>query len=495
MRTVSLPQLDRLSSLPNELLDHIFDLAHTLDYPSTGAISKHLLPFHISGLYRRIHLEKLSNFGQLIRKVSREREYGERIRSLKIDQDLQGLILRESFPSDNVASFFQSLSRLEDLDLAEDNFDWDEDDNGLLEAFDEASFLASETVMPSVVALRVEERFPVLWLRAFPSLVRLEYVQFNEPFNEVPDPRDNLVLPNLGYLSFTGTYADHWSIAAYCLLGPSLRHLRLCVEDNCADYRPILPLLPTTLVNLELESDQRYEPEPCDDLLPRFTRLERLSLGQGEFSPNLPLYLASLSHLKELRLGEGKFSIDQFLPLVSGPTRLPSFRKVTFDYPAEFKIGSRLELDDDGSIRGVRSPGEGSHIGQDWFLPEFDFDDGVTDGFTPRRIRDLVQVGRREGIKIDGNIFRALESADAYLLEVANVTVYGTFRDGDLTHIAALKRGGPTRCGRLPSLDLDALDPENLELVKTDLPDEWWFQFSLRNKRSSEGERKGLGNP
>ncbi|GAA6013441.1 hypothetical protein JCM11491_006081 [Sporobolomyces phaffii] len=360
MRTVSLPQIDRLSSLPNELLDHIFDLAHTLNHPSTGALSKRLLPFHISGLYRRIHLGKLANFGQLIRKVSREREYGERIRSLKIDQELQGFISRESFPSDNVASFFQSLSRLEDLDLAGDNFNWDEDDNGLLEAFDETSFLASETVMPSVVALRVEERFPVLWLRAFPSLVRFEYLHFDHNSFAMTYFRDSLVLPNLEYLSFTGVHADHPSIASFCSLCPKLLHLRLCVQDDYASYADLLPLLPTTLVSLELEID--------------------------------------------------------------------------------------------------------------------------------REIRELIQVARYEGVEVDGNVFQALEVADAYLLEVANITVYRSFQDRYLGHIYALRLDDPHACGRLPPLDLDALDPKNLELVKTDLPDEGWFQLSLRNMKPNQND-------
>ncbi|GAA6013443.1 hypothetical protein JCM11491_006082 [Sporobolomyces phaffii] len=477
-------QVDRLSSLPEELLEYIFDLAHTLDCPSTGALSKRLLPFHISGLYRRIHLGKLANFGQLIRKVSRGRDYGERIRSLKIDRRLQRPIPTYSFPWDDVGPFFQSLSRLEDLDLAGDNFNRVGYAINILAVLGATSIFDFGIVMPSVVALRVQEGFDFWPLPTFPSLVRLEYVQFNEPSYEASDPRDNLVLPNLRYLSFTGNHADHPPIAAFCAMCPNLRHLRLSMSEYESDYEQLVSLLPATLVSLELESDKHCSTYPCDDLLPRFTQLERLSLDQGEFSPKLPLYLASLSHLKELRLGEGQFSIDQFLPLVSGPTRLPSFHKLTFDYQLWLEIGYRIEVDDDGSIGGRWVPGEGRLAARDWILPAFDFDDRVTDGFTPSRIRELIQVVRRAGVEVDGNISRALEVADAYLLEVANLAVYRSFRDGDLTHIAALKGRGPTLRGRLPSLDLDALDPKNLELVKTDLPDEGWFQLSLRNKGS-----------
>jgi len=63
------PQIDRLSLLPNELLDHIFDLAYSIDTPSTGALWKHLLPFHITGIYRRISVTKPEKLATLVDKV------------------------------------------------------------------------------------------------------------------------------------------------------------------------------------------------------------------------------------------------------------------------------------------------------------------------------------------------------------------------------------------------------------------------------------------
>ncbi|GAA6013439.1 hypothetical protein JCM11491_006080 [Sporobolomyces phaffii] len=475
-------EFDRLSSLPNELLDHIFDLAHTLDHPSTGAISKHLLPFHISGLYRRIHLERATNLGKLIDKVSRERDYGERIRSLKIDHSLQGPISLDSFPWDDVGPFFQSLSRLEDLDLGEDQLD-------LLRVSLDEYLRDSGTMMRSLVTLRVRGQFPFWWFEAVPSLVKLEFLHFNYIPYAIHELRDPLKLPRLVSLSFTGVRAGDSSIASYFSLCPNLRHLSLHMKYVPANYGFLLSLLPTTLVSLELESDSQYRTDPCDDLLPRFTQLERLSLDKGIFTPQLPSHLASLSHLKELRLAEGIFSIDRFLALVSGPTRRRSFRKLTLDYDYELrsKIGYRLEVDEDGSIGSRWVPGEGRLAAGDWILPSFDFDDGVWNGFMSSRIRDLIRFARCHGIVIDGNFSHALGIADAFLLEVANLAVYRSFRDGDLRHIVDLQENYPHLCGGLPSLDLDALDQENLELVKTDLPDEGWFQLSLRNKESNEG--------
>ena len=43
-----LSQMDRLSSLPNELLDDIFYLAQTRKQPLTGPLSKRLLPLFLS---------------------------------------------------------------------------------------------------------------------------------------------------------------------------------------------------------------------------------------------------------------------------------------------------------------------------------------------------------------------------------------------------------------------------------------------------------------
>jgi len=56
--------MGRLSSLPNEILDDIFDLAHTELEPLTGPLSKRLLPFFQRSFYRKV---RLSSYGQLDR--------------------------------------------------------------------------------------------------------------------------------------------------------------------------------------------------------------------------------------------------------------------------------------------------------------------------------------------------------------------------------------------------------------------------------------------
>jgi len=62
--SLPLSQMDRLSLLPNELLDDIFDLVHTEKEPLTGPLSKHLLPSFQRTFYRDI---LLSSYEQLDR--------------------------------------------------------------------------------------------------------------------------------------------------------------------------------------------------------------------------------------------------------------------------------------------------------------------------------------------------------------------------------------------------------------------------------------------
>ncbi|GAA5832361.1 hypothetical protein JCM5353_000289 [Sporobolomyces roseus] len=75
--------MDRLSLLPNELLDDIFDLSHTLKQPLTGPLSKRLLPFFHRSFYRDISLSSYEQLEQLCQTSEARPDLPSHIRTLK----------------------------------------------------------------------------------------------------------------------------------------------------------------------------------------------------------------------------------------------------------------------------------------------------------------------------------------------------------------------------------------------------------------------------
>ncbi|GAA5897717.1 uncharacterized protein JCM6883_006794 [Sporobolomyces salmoneus] len=282
LRVHEMIKIDRLSLLPNELLDKIFDYAHTLDQPSTGPLSKRLLPFLITGIYRRIKVSKVTKLLRLAAKLNAEPHLGEGIRTLQFD---------------------------------------------------------------TAVTL-----------------------------------------------------------------------------NNESNYEELLQALPHHLIELELV-EEAFSPERsfCDHLLPHFTRLRRLVLGNTLFSDDLVTHLGHPSLLEHLESGEGSIPIHRLHSLVSGSTRLPSLHTLYLDL-IPHRIGTRIEVGENGSLTEGNLSDVDALIGDDWHLAEFECDDG--DEYTVKGLVEFVRLAKEEGIEIEGPILKAGEARQAYLLEVANIVVY-----------------------------------------------------------------------
>jgi len=114
-------------------------------------------------------------------------------------------------------------------------------------------------------------------------------------------------------------------------------------------------------------------------------------------------------------------------------------------------------------------------IAGDWVIPEFDSQE---DGdFTLEGAREMLREAEEMGIEVEGSIIRAIEVMDAYHLEIANIAIYRCFRDKTFNHYLDVHT--QNLHARVPLLELASLDPDQLKLVKTDLPDEGWFALSL----------------
>lgn len=91
------------------------------------------------------------------------------------------------------------------------------------------------------------------------------------------------------------------------------------------------------------------------------------------------------------------------------------------------------------------------------------------------------RAARKKGIRIGGDLCQLLNKAEACLLEIANSVIYRSFRDKNLQYIDYFKALHPDLSQRFPRIDTKTLDPDNLRLVRTDLPLEKWFMLSLSN--------------
>jgi len=455
------PQIDRLSLLPNELLDHIFDLAYSIDTPSTGALSKRLLPFHITGIYRRIHLAKGHNIDQLIRTIHKSEKLGQLVQSLQLRR-VSGTPVTTS-GNFEIGGFLYLLTRLDSLDLSDDEHGW----LYKITSYESCGYLPR--LRHIISAPDYHSLFPLLAFTAFPALRSLSVIDYEVDAGP-HDTQYQSPLQFLTHLDICGLYADDLSIASFCVLCPSLTHLTLRCKSP--DFFPLLRYLPSTLVELRLESTNEETDQFCDRGLPHFKHLRHLHLGPGMFTYSLPIYLLDLEQLESIELGEGRVSLGGMRRLI---LELPSLRRLGLDLIKAGAIGTRMEVDQGAELQGKQVPTEDEWIARDWDVPDFDASDG--EGFTTEAVQVMLQLAREHDVEVKGSILEAIEVMDVCSLEFANVAIYRSYCDKAFDVYREAHQHGLT--ARLPPLNLDSLDPNNLRLVKTDLPDEGWFALTL----------------
>jgi len=374
------------------------------------------------------------------------------------EEDETGVI--EAIEATEIEQFFRQLVRLEWLDLGKDDCEWLDD-------------LISTQSPTSLIPLRhitsgaSNSSRPLLLFTSFPTLRSLHVTRYDDNY-ETPNASAYSPLPLLTHLTISGLFADDLSIASFCRLCPSLTHLTLVCRSP--EYSNLLVELPSSLLRLELQCADDAPDWSCQRHLSRYTHLRHLVLGDGMFTSNLPPYLLGLQALEILELGEGQISTDgmrelfEKIPIVSLRLNL-----------TVSKIGYRLEVSEDGSAEGRWVPGEGRLIVGDWIRPRFDLH-GEGE-FTLEGTRKMIGLAQEMGREVEGSIYKAIEVMDAYYLEIANIAIYRSFREK--TFDPYLQVRTHNLGDRLPPLDLDSLDPNNLKLVKTDLPDEGWFALTL----------------
>ncbi|GAA5961993.1 hypothetical protein JCM3765_007188 [Sporobolomyces pararoseus] len=426
-KALSEQKIDRLSSLPPELLDYIFDLAYPLGSPSTGPLSKHLLHYHILGLYRRIDLEDGAQVVALSQKVEDQPELGElvkvaRFRSYGAGRYDFGLCLSEGKVNDLLGS---NLPNLVELDLGDElnyTFRW----------------ICSGAEFPYCGSIRHLRLAGSVYLepliQGMPSLETLE-VEYDH------DTRGNGIYlcyhahdcecsweeketqETLRKLSIEGDprAGSAQQFASFFSLYPNLTDLTLTFDEDFIGesvMSNLVPLLPTNLVKLSLRCKYNDHDRFIDHFLPAFTDLRHLHLGTSLFSPHLPSHLSQLHSLETLELENGKISLEQLLLLVSGPSRLKSLESLDLDLIKPGTVGKTI-IDEGGKVRQNLVSVDDSKLTSDgWELSDFDDEGGFV---SLEGTKTLLRLAKKARIKCKGKLFKALDVFESFGIEAANV--------------------------------------------------------------------------
>ncbi|GAA6018040.1 hypothetical protein JCM11491_000045 [Sporobolomyces phaffii] len=444
------PSLDRFSLLPNELLDAIFALAYSF-YPPKAPLSKRLRPFQERELYRSVTIVHLRQFRTLSRTLELDPARGELVTKIAIGS--------YSRPHDD-----DSRVSLDDLLSALPNLVTLEIPVGLSPYEAPSGIVLSRLWRVKMVSASIHScRFgwsDLAFLSMLPNLndlVIYNWLSFGTRHSPSPN---GFSFKHVVRVKVMGEGIDKETVLPIANLCPNLLHLHLFGTDGRGLQHPdLLPLVPATLHSLQLDSPYGSS-EPCDLLLPRFSHLRQLNLGETCHSESIHTTLAQLPNLVSIRLGDGQVDYRGFAALVSGPSRLVELKSLIFDTKTAF------------------SPDDMA----DWVDPS----DYLPD---PVGLRALRGVCDSNGVDLSGTMFDdCLRALEDFHVEWNNRAVlaaaYHGDRDFDQLHHTRTEasRAGVT----LPSFDLDSLDPDHLEVVETELPEKEWIVLSLRNRCPDE---------
>jgi hypothetical protein len=90
----------------------------------------------------------------------------------------------------------------------------------------------------------------------------------------------------------------------------------------------------------------------------------------------------------------------------------------------------------------------------------------------------LQKTGADNGVEIRGSTVEALEIRQLTELERGNRLILRAHQTKSFGEYLKQQTDPDLNC-RLPIIDVDKLDLQNLKLVKIDLPEEGWFQLTL----------------
>ncbi|GAA6018014.1 hypothetical protein JCM11491_000031 [Sporobolomyces phaffii] len=469
--------LDRLSLLPNELLDVIFELSY-FTFPSTAPLSKRLRPFQERQLYRSVTLRSVDQFRSLSRTLELDPARGELVSDLAIGSHSRPHNDDSRVLLDDLLSKVPNLVTLQ-FPLGSSHYE-----------APSAAVMSRLSGVKTVIAFIVDggpahdSSFEVTNLASLSMLPNLNELEIREwPSFDAEDHQRSVSFSfeTVETLTVAGVGADEETVLEIVNLCPNVLHLELMVTyADTTGFPSLLSLLPVTLRSLQLLAPGAIF-TPCDSFLPRLAGLRHLELGSDFHTSGIHTTLAQLPNLVGFRLGNGKVDYRGLAALVSGPSRLVDLESLILDNvrPIIHHFGNRTP-----------GPSNPSFSADAALLP-----DDMTDWVSPSEylpdpvgLRALRAVCDSNAVNLGGTMLDCLETLDDFHIESNNRAVLAAACHGDRDfHQLYHTRTEASRAGvTLPSFDLDSLDPDRLEVVETELTEKEWFVLSLRNKARSE---------
>jgi hypothetical protein len=460
------PLVDRLSLLPNELLHSIFDSAYSSIPPSTP-LSKHLYPFFEQHFYRKVRLSSSHRVDLFLETISAHPERGKLVKSLDFDRK-KGRVVRSI---DILESLLPLLPNLLHLEIKAESIDIGTRSKNL---FGSLTTVKSVSTEPGADDEFVNLKY-FAFLASLPSLSDLTVYEW--PYQSAFEEEEVSYRLDVNALRIEGVGADDNSIDLLVSWCPALISVELSTTYDGHDisYGEALEVLPSTIHSLKLES--KYASIlPSDHALRRFSDLRFLDLDEGCYSETIHTVLAQLPLLVEVCLGSGVISPLDFLPLVSGPTRLVNLCQITLNFKIG-KVGNRTSYQA-FSTSARSNDMEGWELSADLAWAEDDDEAYVS------KLKELIVTAEKNEIKFEGTVHQAIANFEDYRIEEVNRAVldFNYFGGAEEREHLMVVREEAKRTGLIiPNLDLQALDPTRLELVKIDLPERNWYMYSLKN--------------
>ncbi|GAA5839453.1 hypothetical protein JCM5353_008705 [Sporobolomyces roseus] len=463
--------VDRFSSLPNELLDLIFEYTYSSHAPSRP-LSKRFLPFYRIHLYRSIHLSSPQHLESLLETVQSQNTLGTLVLSLCLPIS-KSTASSNPKPTKTLKKLLPLLPNLDQLDATVfDRFGAVVRSIGNLEPL--ASTLTSLAVSAPETSdegfLKLHKLYDLLsHLR---SLVTLQVYQWEIYDDFDLTPKDGTVLPTIKTLEIHGRGAEDDSAAELVSTFPMVANLTLhstYMDDS--SWSIVLPGIPATLESLSLFADHVHF-GPVDSFSTALHTLRRIHLGRNCFTPSIHHRLQKLSRLEEIHLGNGLIDAKAFLSLVTGPFRFVHLRHLILDLEGGH-FGLCISMG--GSEVMVE---ENEDCVTDWELPEW-FEDRFIDR---NDMEHLIESARSSGILVEGTVLKALKVLKLFCIDQNNRAILAYSGPADLRRLHNTRMEALRYNYKLPELDFDLLERDKLEIVETKMPGTEWSVFGFRDK-------------
>ncbi|GAA5834223.1 hypothetical protein JCM5353_006954 [Sporobolomyces roseus] len=500
----SSPQIDHFSSLPNELLDTIFQYLYDEPTPSLP-LSKRLRPWFEKHFYRKLSFSSFDSFAEFAAVLFKTPHIAQYVYVLKVeeeeapDEEEDDSSAEDSSRQDDfeersrrkrhnkvrelhalLPSLLPLLTHLVKLDVPYTP--------PIARRLD--SHLSPPPVLPHLrylaTSFELDEDEDVdldelAQYTALPALKRLKIYDWDKYGFQNYHRSESTVLPNVTTLDIRGSVASEGSVQALTDLCPALLHLQLH-DPYASSLRLCLPYLPTTLHSLSIFAGKDLE---LDSDLSQFTQLRYFHIASSFYAEDLLSTLSGLRSLVHLHLGEG---FNVFNDLESLILRIPTLEMIT--------------LDIDEGVRGEHILGPFSpefdvetewarcsivNMEDDWKLPGEDDEELIdADG-----LRSLLETAGRIGVTVNGSAHAALQTVEDYHLEANNRAVVYVAHGSDPWYLKECRENAARDGIDLPDYDLEQfeeLGPWQVEVLEEALPERDWYMLSLAKKENCSEE-------